>query len=106
VRGTDFFYWFYPYDNNHHKYTEYEAINGQSHHYTFSPESLQVTANEAAKALQVDIYGGDAIVEKNGLFNIIDLNDWPSFAPCRDVAAIAIADRIYQRFEQDLIPVK
>lgn len=106
VRGTDFFYWFYPYDNNHHKYTDYEAINGQSHHYQFVLEDLQKTADEAAKALEVDIYGGDAIVGKNGKFHIIDLNDWPSFAPCRDAAATAIADRIFQRFEHRLVPVE
>lgn len=98
VRGTDFFFWFYPYDNNHHKYAEYQNINGNSVYYPFSAEGLQHTANEAAGVVGIDIYGGDAIVGKNGDFRIIDLNDWPSFAPCRDQAAGKIAGMLYQKF--------
>jgi hypothetical protein len=98
VRGTDFFFWFYPYDNNHHKYAEYQQINGNSVYYPFSAEGLQNTANEAAGVVGIDIYGGDAIIGKDGDFRIIDLNDWPSFAPCRDQAAGHIAGRLYQRF--------
>ncbi len=105
VRGTDFFYSFYPYDNNHHKYAEYEAINGRSHHYAFSPDELKTVADLAAKALKVDIYGGDAIVGKDGSFHIIDLNDWPSFAPCRELSVPFIADRIHQCFEATRTPV-
>lgn len=98
VRGTDFFFWFYPYDANHHKYAEYQQINGNSVYYAFSAEGLQNTANEAAGVVGIDIYGGDAIIGKDGDFRIIDLNDWPSFAPCRDQAAGHIAGRLYQRF--------
>lgn len=98
VRGTDFFFWFYPYDNNHHKYVEYQNINGNSAYYPFDAERLKNVANEAAGVVGIDIYGGDAIIGKDGTFGIIDLNDWPSFAPCRDQAAGHIARMIYEKF--------
>ncbi|QRR03892.1 hypothetical protein [Dyadobacter sandarakinus] len=98
VRGTDFFFWFYPYDRNHHKYSDYQAINGGSKYYQFSEADLHEVAGRAAGVVGIDIYGGDAIVSKDGTFRIIDLNDWPSFAPCRDEAAGFIADRLYQKF--------
>ncbi|MFC5412884.1 hypothetical protein ACFPMF_26405 [Larkinella bovis] len=100
VRGTDFFYWFYPYEHNHHKYVEYEAINGKAHHHAFDEADLQKVATASAAAVGVSIYGGDAIVGKDGSFHIIDLNDWPSFAPCREEAADAIADVLHQTFTQ------
>ncbi|MFD1140090.1 hypothetical protein ACFQ4C_03185 [Larkinella insperata] len=103
VRGTDFFFWFYPYEHNHHKYVEYEAINGKSHHHAFDETELQRVATASAKAVGVDIYGGDAIVTKDGSFYIIDLNDWPSFAPCRQEAADAIAALLYQKFTQPVL---
>lgn len=37
------------------------------------------------------IYGGDAVITADGTPHIIDINDWPSFAPCRRQAAEAIA---------------
>jgi hypothetical protein len=98
VRGTDFFFWFYPYDNNHHKYAQYQQVNGNSTYYAFDAENLQKVATEAALAVGISIYGGDAIVGQDGQFRIIDLNDWPSFAPCRDQAAGHIAGRIFQEF--------
>lgn len=91
VRGSGFFYWFYPYDNHHHKFTEYQQVNGPSAHYAFDERLLKAMAERAADALGVHIYGGDAIVGPDGRFHIIDLNDWPSFAPCREAAAKAIA---------------
>jgi hypothetical protein len=98
VHGTDFFYWFYPYDHNHHKYADYEQINGKSAHYKFDELQLRNIADASAVAIGVDIYGGDAIIGKDGSFHIIDLNDWPSFAPCRDEASKQIAKVIFQNF--------
>lgn len=103
VRGTDFFFWFYPYDHNHHKYADYEPINGQSHHYAFDEQELRRVAAASATALNVDIYGGDAIVGKDGSFHIIDLNDWPSFAPCRQEAAGAISDLLLQKLTSQTV---
>ena len=98
VYGTDFFFWFYPYDHNHHKYADYESVNGKSVHFPFDEDNLKKVAGDSAAAVGVDIYGGDAIVARDGSFHIIDLNDWPSFAPCREEAAGHIASVIYKRF--------
>jgi len=45
----------------------------------------------AARVLNLEIYGGDCVVSVNGRLQLIDLNDWPSYAPCRAEAAEAIA---------------
>ena len=42
------------------------------------------------------MYGGDAIVTSDGDFYIIDFNDWPSFASCREAAAEAIVVLNYE----------
>lgn len=90
VAGTDFFYWFYPFDAGHGKYG-LEAINGKSQGLKFDQEALHQTCSEAARLLGVSVYGGDCIVDENGEARIIDFNDWPSFAPCRNEAAPHIA---------------
>ena len=90
IRGTSFFYWFYPFENAHSKYGD-EAINGCPNHLLFDVERLKATAQKAAEVTDVAIYGGDCIIDKDGNFSIIDFNDWPSFAPCRQEAAPQIA---------------
>ena len=72
VTGTGFFYWFYP----------SRILNSK-------------VCDQAAKVLNVHIYGGDCIVAEDGTARIIDFNDWPSFAPCRNEAAPNIAQRIW-----------
>ncbi len=44
----------------------------------------------AAESLGLMVFGGDAILDTSGRFHFIDLNDWPSFRICRDVAAPSI----------------
>jgi hypothetical protein len=53
---------------------------------------LERKASLAAEALGLLIYGGDAVLDQNGDFHLIDVNDWPSFRLCRDEAAQAIAE--------------
>lgn len=48
-------------------------------------------ARQAATALGLEVFGGDCIVDESGGCHLIDLNDWPSYAPCRQAAAEAIA---------------
>jgi glutathione synthase/RimK-type ligase-like ATP-grasp enzyme len=60
-------------------------------------ERLQQTAARAAVALGLDVYGGDVIVQGSGEIVFVDINDWPSFAPCWDKAATPIARRILRR---------
>lgn len=90
VRGTPFFYWFYPFDEGHSKYG-HEAINGKSRGLAFDRERLKQICHAAGDVLDVRIYGGDCIISADGDISIIDFNDWPSFAPCRAEAAPHIA---------------
>ncbi|MDE5784958.1 MAG: hypothetical protein K2H98_00340, partial [Duncaniella sp.] len=93
VAGTDFFFWFYPFDEGHSKYG-HEAINGHSRGIPFDQTSLVDICQRAADVLDVVVYGGDCIVSPEGDIRIIDFNDWPSFAPCRVEAAPHIAKAI------------
>lgn len=90
VAGQPFFYWFYPFDEHHSKYG-YEEVNGSSHNIPFDLEYMKDLCNRTAEIFDVKIYGGDCIVGLDGTIRIIDFNDWPSFAPCRNEAAPYIA---------------
>lgn len=94
VEGTDFFHWFYPNDLNHSKFG-LEKINGKSSGIPFSESKLKSICSQTAKILDIYIYGGDCVIDSTGNIRIIDFNDWPSFAPCRNQAAPYIAQCIY-----------
>ncbi len=100
VADTDFFYWFYPYDAEHSKFG-HEVINGRAKEFRFSPEDLKAACDRAGEILKVKVYGGDCIVDAQGNFRIIDFNDWPSFAPCRDEAGVKIAECIGKQIEKN-----
>ncbi|MBQ8774032.1 MAG: hypothetical protein IJZ17_06145 [Muribaculaceae bacterium] len=85
VKGTSFFYWFYPFD------TSYNKINGQQQGTKFVERRMKEICQKAAEELNVEVYGGDCIISNEGDFHIIDFNDWPSFGPCRAEAAAQIA---------------
>ena len=93
IAGSEFFYWFYPYDEGHSKYG-LEAINGKSRGIEFSHDRLVEICHQAAELLDIKVYGGDCIISPEGDIRIIDFNDWPSFAPCRQAAAPHIAKSI------------
>lgn len=90
VQGTPFFFWFYPFDAGHSKYG-HEAINGKSQGIEFDKQRMRDICQNASEVLDVKVYGGDCIVSPDGDIRIIDFNDWPSFAPCRQEAAPHIA---------------
>ncbi len=90
IQGSPFFFWFYPFDEGHSKYG-HEAINGKSRGIEFDHDRLRSICQQASEVLDVKIYGGDCIVSPEGEIRIIDFNDWPSFAPCRNEAAPHIA---------------
>jgi len=102
VTGTNFFYKFYPFDLSHSKFG-LEEINGTAQQLFFSREELKHTCDKAGEKLNVKVYGGDCIVAEDGSFKIIDFNDWPSFAPCREKAAPHIAGCIHKTIEETLL---
>ena len=85
VAGTQFFYTFYPFRQQQHgKQPELDRPQAD-------PEKMRQMCEKAAEELDIKIYGGDCIMSEDGTLSLIDINDWPSFAPCRQLAAPAIA---------------
>ncbi len=66
--------------------------------YPFDPAVLRRGAESASAALDLEVWGGDAIVPAGGDPVVIDLNAWPSFALFRETAAARIAARLAARF--------
>jgi hypothetical protein len=60
-------------------------------------DRLWEAARAGAAALGLDVFGGDLVVPPSGDPVLIDVNDWPSFARCRDDAADAIAGYVADR---------
>jgi glutathione synthase/RimK-type ligase-like ATP-grasp enzyme len=60
---------------------------------------LRTLADHAGYAAGLEIFGGDAIATPDGQVFLIDLNDWPSFASCRDSAAQHIAAYVADSLE-------
>jgi hypothetical protein len=54
-------------------------------------QRIDALGRDAARALNLEVYGGDCVCAVNGELTLIDLNDWPSYAPCRVEAAKEIA---------------
>ena len=87
--GENFFTYGYP--NVDKTKFGFEKINGEAKHYPFNADALRDIATKAAKAVGIDIYGGDCIINRNGKISLIDLNDFPSFSAVREEAAKEIA---------------
>ena len=79
--GEVWFKWFYHKDQN---------LEG----HPFSESELKEAFFSAAKALGLEIFGGDAVVTADGSVYLIDINAWPSFALFRTEASAAIARHI------------
>ncbi len=66
-------------------------------------DRLKALAFDAAALLGLEVFGGDVALPRPNRPVLIDINDWPSFAPFREEAAQAIAayvmDRVAQRRE-------
>jgi len=59
--------------------------------YSFSTQMLEEITRNAARSLNLEVYGGDAIVDSKGGISLIDINAWPSFALFREEASSIIA---------------
>ena len=62
-----------------------------------SEESLKALVFAAARAVGLEVFGGDVAFPAPDAPVLIDLNDWPSFAPVRAAAAAAIAAYIDEK---------
>ena len=91
--GSKLFYHCYPENTKFGK----EKINGAPKHYSFDTAVLREIAQKAAQLIGLDIYGGDAIVTREGDIYIIDINDFPSFTAIREIAAFEIAGLIKEK---------
>ena len=98
VEGSDFFYWYRPF--------EPEIIEGDDKINTSAETEerigarLKMICGEAAALLGVSVYGGECIEDAHGNLTLIDFNDWPSFAPCRDAATDAIAKCVMKKLRK------
>ena len=62
-----------------------------------SEKALKELVFAAARAVGLEVFGGDVAFPEPDAPVLIDLNDWPSFAPVRDAAATAIAAYIDEK---------
>ena len=62
-----------------------------------SEEKLKELVFAAARAVGLEVFGGDVAFPEPDAPVLIDLNDWPSFAPVRAAAAAAIAAYIDEK---------
>lgn len=66
----------------------------------FELDELAAMANAGAGALDLEIFGGDAIITPEGSIFLIDINSWPSFARVRGEAAVQIAWQLRTRLRR------
>ena len=85
VSGSGLFYWY--------------LVDNQSD-FSIDADKLKKIAYKAAVSLGLEIYGGEAVITENSEIFIIDMNDWPSFAPIRDIASEKIAGLIYNKIRK------
>ena len=98
--GNRYFHHSYP-DPEKSKFG-LERINGKAQHHPFDLERLKETIFKAAETLEIDIYGGDCIVNAQGEFFIIDFNDFPSFSAVRNEVAKEIAAHIMESIDTNI----
>jgi glutathione synthase/RimK-type ligase-like ATP-grasp enzyme len=87
----------------------YGVGNGEEYFSAIAPDGFRIAegvrrdlvkaAGRGARALGLEVWGGDAVVAAEG-FSVIDLNDWPSFERVRAAAAAAIARRGLERMRR------
>ena len=105
VSGGAFFHWFYSAGRPVARASRLDAADStQGNGRGGGQPPLDVAAlrrlgERAAAAAGLEVFGGDLIVAPSGELTLIDLNDWPSFAPCRDRASEAIAEYLMRRVD-------
>lgn len=94
VKDSPFFFWYYATAEGKFSKFGWENHNGGPQRFPFDEPLFQQMAHKAAEVCHIDIFGGDAIVTKEGRIYIIDFNDFPSFSSCRKDAALAISEHL------------
>lgn len=92
VTGTEFFYYTYPQKDKFNN-----PINTAQTRIKFNKEQFVSSCQMAAEHLDLDIYGGDAAIDAQGNFYIIDMNDFPSFSSCKEAATENIVKRFLSK---------
>lgn len=82
VKQNNWFYYYYPKEDKFHN-----KINQTDRYTAFDEKALVEMCQRAANLLDLDIYGGDAVIDSEGKIYIIDMNDFPSFSSCKEIAA-------------------
>jgi len=77
----------------------YPATGGAGTELAIDADRLKALAFDAAARLELDVFGGDVAFPRPECPVLIDINDWPSFAPFREDAARAIAGYVCDRLE-------
>ena len=80
------FTWFY-----------HDSVRARRH--VFDVDNLAAQAAEGARELQLQIFGGDAIISPDATVTLLDLNSWPSFARVRTEAAVQISWQLQKRLK-------
>jgi len=65
----------------------------------FDLDNLAGQVANAARVLELEIFGGDAIVSPSGRITVIDINSWPSFALVRQEAAVQISWHLQRKLK-------
>jgi len=76
----------------------YSQENEELEDYNFV-SNLKKVAFSVAEALELEIFGGDAVLDQKERIHIIDMNDWPSFSACCNEAAEAIFQYVTNKWK-------
>ncbi len=77
---------------------------------SFAIDDLASLTAAGAALLDLEVFGGDAIISSEGSLHLIDINSWPSFARVRDEASRQIAWHLtsrvapFQKFQEGAVP--
>ena len=96
--NINFLRWFYPQEERYSKFGQ-EILNDPLQYYNFDEEKLSDISKIIEKIVNLQFFGFDAIVTKEGEIQVIDINDWPSYSKYQDEAADAIATTILSDIE-------
>ena len=96
--NINFLRWFYPQEESYSKFGQ-EISNDPLQHYNFEEEKLSDISKIIEKMVNLQFFGFEAIVKKEGEIQVIDINDWPSYSKYQDEAADAIATTILSDIE-------